>query len=117
MLAAISTTILSSRSWAETCSAMVSRSRLNRTRGPPDALRIYSNPLPRGQPAGWPGTGVKLITQQFYSSMMLIPAESACQNDGTVRNRAHLKGVYRIEPWFAKQNACQCDDSEIRTQC
>ena len=40
MLAAISTTILSRRSWAETCSAMVSRSRLNKTRGPPDALRM-----------------------------------------------------------------------------
>src|ERR1700723_3777151 len=67
MVAAISATILSRRSWAETSPAMVSRSRLNRTRGPPDALRIYSNPLPRGQPAGWPGAGVKLKMQQFYS--------------------------------------------------
>jgi hypothetical protein len=52
MLAAISTTILSSRSWAETCSAMVSRSRLNRTRGPPDALRITYDPLPKAGSAG-----------------------------------------------------------------
>src|SRR5450631_1443212 len=59
MLAAISTTILSSRSWAETCSAMVSRSRLNKTRGPPDALRIFQNPPPRSQQAGWPAAGVK----------------------------------------------------------
>src|ERR1700730_14555365 len=67
MLAAISTTILSRRSCAETGSAMVSRSRLNRTRGPPDALRISSNPLPPGQPTGRPGVGVKLKTQQIYS--------------------------------------------------
>jgi hypothetical protein len=40
MLAAISTTILSRRSCALTCSAMVSRSRRNKTRGPPDALRM-----------------------------------------------------------------------------
>src|ERR1700688_2658562 len=59
MLAAISTTILSRRSWAETCSAMVSRSRLNKTRGPPDALRICQHPPPRGQPAGWPAAGDK----------------------------------------------------------
>src|SRR5579859_7575798 len=59
MLAAISTTILSNRSWAETCSAMVSRSRLNRTRGPPDALRICYNPSPHGQPAGRPVVGYK----------------------------------------------------------
>src|SRR5215218_5451469 len=60
MLAAIRTTILSSRSWAETCSAMVSRSRLNKTRGPPDALRITQNPPQRGQQAGWPAAGEKL---------------------------------------------------------
>jgi hypothetical protein len=42
----ISTTILSSRSWAETCSAMVSRSRLSKTRGPPDALRMCCDPPP-----------------------------------------------------------------------
>src|SRR6266704_5829959 len=52
MLAAISTTILSNRSWALTCSAMVSRSRLSKTRGPPDALRICWYPPPRGQHAG-----------------------------------------------------------------
>ena len=51
MLAAIRTTILSSRSCAETCSAMVSRSRLNKTRGPPDALRMCRNPPPV-RPAG-----------------------------------------------------------------
>src|SRR5262249_31817038 len=59
MLAAISTTILSNRSWALTCSAMVSRSRLNRTRGPPDALRICSYPHPLGQPSLWPDAGAK----------------------------------------------------------
>src|SRR5262252_6114682 len=59
MLAAISTTILSSRSWALTCSAMVSRSRLNRTRGPPDALRMLCDPLRAGQPGAWPGAGVQ----------------------------------------------------------
>src|SRR5258706_4636343 len=60
MLAAISTTILSNRSWALTCSAMVSRSRLSKTRGPPDALRMCWYPPPRSQQAGWPAAGVKL---------------------------------------------------------
>src|SRR6478752_7600917 len=59
MLAAISTTILSRRSCAETCSAMVSRSRLNKTRGPPDALRMCQNPPPQSRPAEWPVAGVK----------------------------------------------------------
>src|SRR4051812_22166517 len=53
MLAAISTTILSRRSWAETCSAMVSRSRLNKTRGPPDALRMS----PQSPPSAGPERG------------------------------------------------------------
>src|SRR3954470_12316882 len=67
MLAAISTTILSRRSWAETCSAMVSRSRLNKTRGPPDALRMCRYPPPQGQPAGWPVAGVKLTKNNNFS--------------------------------------------------
>src|ERR1700684_4209460 len=113
MLAAISTTILSRRSWAETCSAMVSRSRLNRTRGPPDALRISSNPLPPGQPAGCPRAGVQLKTLQFYSfggAANSRLTESDRQNSGTVHNRAHLQAVYRIEPCFAKQKACHRPD-------
>src|ERR1700727_2110241 len=60
MLAAISTTIVSRRSWAEPGSAMVSRSRLSKTRGPPDALRMCQNPPPRSQHAGWPAVGDKL---------------------------------------------------------
>src|ERR1700735_1484990 len=52
MLAAISTTILSRRSCAETCSAIVSRSRPHGTGGPPAALRISSTPLPPGPPTG-----------------------------------------------------------------
>ena len=44
MLAAISTTILSSRSCALTGSAMTSRSRRNSTRGPPSAPRIGVSP-------------------------------------------------------------------------
>src|ERR1700727_1141460 len=119
MLAAINTTILPRRSWAETCSAMVSRSRLNRTRGPPHALRISSNPLPRGQSTGRPRAGVQLKTQQFYSfgdAANSRLTESHRQNSGTVHNRAHLQAVYRIEPCFAKQKACQRGSSKIRTQ-
>src|SRR5580700_12000111 len=67
MLAAISTTILSNRSWAETCSAMVSRSRLNKTRGPPDALRMSQDPPPRGQRTGWPAVGVKLTKNNNFN--------------------------------------------------
>src|SRR6267143_3906708 len=66
MLAAISTTILSNRSWAETCSAMVSRSRLNKTRGPPDALRMYRSPPPQSQQTGWPAAGVKLTKSNNF---------------------------------------------------
>src|SRR3984885_8404326 len=44
MLAAISTTILSRRSCALTCSAMTSRSRRNSTRGPPSAPRMAKVP-------------------------------------------------------------------------
>src|SRR3984957_7923931 len=112
MLAAISTTILSRRSWAETCSAMVSRSRLNRTRGPPDALRITSNPLPRGQPTGRPEAGVKLKTYKFIHFSGVVSAESHRENSGTVHNWAHLQAVYRIEPCFAKQKPCQCPGSK-----
>jgi hypothetical protein len=51
---------LSNRSCAETCSAMVSRSRLNKTRGPPDALRMLCGPPPQNQPGVSPSLGVKL---------------------------------------------------------
>src|ERR1700730_5103520 len=66
MLAAISTTILSNRSWAETCSAMVSRSRLSKTRGPPDALRMWQNPPPQIQQTGWRAAGVKPKKNNYF---------------------------------------------------
>src|SRR5579859_3587959 len=117
MLAAISTTILSRRSCALTCSAMVSRSRLNRTRGPPDALRIGSNPLPPGQVTGRPVASVKLETQQFYSFGGAVnpvyrpnrPAKTVAQITIGL-----IQAVYRIEPCFAKQKPCQGPDSEVR---
>src|SRR5258708_28966470 len=89
MLAAISTTILSSRSWAETCSAMVSRSRLSKTRGPPDALRMCQNPPPQSQHAGWPAVGVKLQKSNNFihsaPSQALDPGPNQdIQNCGTV---------------------------------
>src|SRR5216683_2363618 len=81
MLAAISTTILSNRSWAETCSAMVSRSRLSKTRGPPDALRMCWYPPPRSQHPGWPAAGGKFKKSNNFSHsappQTSKPAESA----------------------------------------
>src|ERR1700730_7814345 len=107
MLAAISTTILSNRSWAETCSAMVSRSRRSKTRGPPDALRMCWYPPPPIQQAGWPAAGVKLDRQQFYSFGAAASPGSGPNQDGqTVAQfaAAHLAAVYRIKPCFGKQN-------------
>src|SRR6185436_6847552 len=74
MLAAISTTILSRRSWAETCSAMVSRSRLNRTRGPPDVLRICFDPPSQSQPGGWPEEGADV--SNHYNFIRLAPLQA-----------------------------------------
>src|SRR5882724_6272306 len=88
MLAAIKTTILSSRSWALTCSAMVSRSRLNRTRGPPDALRMVLGPPPQYQLGRSPRLGVKLKKNNNFihsapSRALYVRAESGGSNCGT----------------------------------
>src|ERR1700737_672803 len=117
MLAAISTTILSNRSWALTCSAMVSRSRLSKTRGPPDALRMCQHPPPRSQHAGWPVAGVKVEKNNNF----IHSAPSQARNIGRIRlaktvaqfAAAHPQAVYRIEACFAKQNACQRASSAI----
>src|SRR6202051_5388008 len=46
---------------------MVSRSRLNKTRGPPDALRMCRYPPPQSQPAGSPAAGVKRTKNNNFS--------------------------------------------------
>ncbi len=73
--------ILSRRSCAETCSAMVSRSRLNKTRGPPDALRMCCDPPPQSQPTGSPVAAVKRTKNNNFSHsappQTSKPAESA----------------------------------------
>src|SRR4051794_15750645 len=98
MLAAISTTILSSRSWAETCSAMVSRSRLNRTRGPPDALRITEISPPKNRAGALPRDDAKL-RKNNNSSHSAPPCGSSPPHSA----------LYRIEACFAKQKACQAN--------
>src|SRR5436305_8698562 len=90
MLAAIRTTILSRRSWAETCSAMVSRSRLSKTRGPPDVLRMWHNPPSWGQSGGQPRPGTKLAKSNSFLDSMPLQAPDAGPNQdnqhwGTVR--------------------------------
>src|ERR1700709_1266183 len=46
---------------------MVSRSRLNKTRGPPDALRMCRYPPPQSQPAGSPAADVKRTKTNNFS--------------------------------------------------
>src|SRR5882757_3909534 len=96
MLAAISTTILSRRSCAETCSAMVSRSRLNKTRGPPDALRMCCDPPPQSQPAGSPVAGVKRTENNNFSHsappQALDPGRIGIAKTVTQFAAAHLSG-------------------------
>src|SRR5215471_15085327 len=101
MLAAISTTILSNRSWALTCSAMVSRSRLSRTRGPPDALRMLSDPLHHGQSGAWPATGVQ--AQKDYN--FIHPAPSLL---------ASGPNQVRQKPWHSLWLIFQQAYSELR---
>src|SRR6185369_4086822 len=68
-------------------SAMVSRSRLNRTRGPPDVLRICFDPLRKSQPGGWPEAGADV--SNHYNFIHLAPLQAPCgpnqdhQNFGT----------------------------------
>ena len=97
MLAAIRTTILSSRSWAETCSAMVSRSRLNKTRGPPDVLRMPNNPPPRSQRAGWPAAGVKLTkSNNFIHS---APPQASSRPNRDRQNCGTVCGSSPVRPY------------------
>jgi hypothetical protein len=61
--------------------------------------------------------GVKLETQQFYSfggaaNPVYRPNRSA-KTVAQITIRL-IQAVYRIEPRFAKQKACQCPDSEVR---
>src|SRR5689334_14082395 len=98
MLAAISTTILSNRSWALTCSAMVSRSRLNRTRGPPDVLRMRFCPPPCSQPGGWPETGADL--EKNYNFIHPAPSQPLyARPDRNHQNRGTICGSPSCSPY------------------
>src|SRR5262245_11351396 len=106
MLAAISTTILSRRSWAETFSAMVSRSRLNKTRGPPDALRMYQDPPPQSHPAESPAAGAKRTKHyNFIHSAPLQapdPGESGSPRTVAQFTAAHLSGRIANQGWICQ---------------
>src|SRR3984957_18561547 len=97
MLAAISTTILSNRSWAETCSAMVSRSRLSKTRGPPDALRMCQYPPPRGQRTGWPAAGGKFTKNNSF--IHSAPPQAGYRPNQDRQNCGTVCGSSPIRPY------------------
>src|ERR1700730_15352959 len=75
---------------------MVSRSRLNKTRGPPDALRMCRYPPPQSQQAGSPVAGVKLKKNNNFSHssppQARLRAESGSPKTVAQFAAAHLSG-------------------------
>src|ERR1700722_12844889 len=80
---------------------MVSRSRLSKTRGPPDALRMCWYPPPRSQRAGWPATGVKFRQNNnfIHSAPPQALATGRIRIAETVSQFAAVHPTGRIANW------------------